>query len=100
MRPDPHSSPRPSIVILYKCHLFGVNPPALNGPTEGSHSSQPGVAGPSSPLAASDCSLCANIERKFRCQWCQNSCLHADQCPAMGQPAGAECPPPRIDSVS
>lgn len=152
---------KPAIVILYKCHLFGVSPPALtstlansvspsasnnpggqNGFTSHQHQQLPlqqyhsaphhssaawrahelfqltgyvggvpGQSGNSALLAGSgrhtsgptsDCSLCANIERKYQCVWCQNQCQHQDSCLdghqiAMGS---SSCPPPRIDSVS
>ena len=104
-------------MILYKCHLFGVSPPALTSSGGLQHSSaawrahellqladpQPAqlAAQPHrrrhAPLA-SDCSLCLNVERKYQCVWCKNQCLQAEQCSEMG--ASTTCPPPRIDSVS
>lgn len=109
---------RTNAVILYKCHLFGVNPPAL------ASSAQKGAeqkalfsssaawrahelfsllpqwsapAGLQLRTRQSDCSLCANIERKFHCAWCANQCHFQDHCQEL--PAST-CPPPRIDSVS
>lgn len=135
-------------MILYKCHLFGVSPPALTStlvPSAGS-AGQPqlgagslGLSAPHHPQhssaawraheifqltgysgansasalnsaarsrnelgATSDCSLCANVERKYQCVWCQNQCQHQDSCLDGHQITigSSGCPPPRIDSVS
>lgn len=109
-------------MILYKCHLFGVSPPALassvgapSGAGLQQHSSAAWRAhellglvaggeqlahfrrpGPSRP-ASSDCSLCLNVERKYQCAWCGGQCQFGDQCQEL---AASTCPPPRIDSVS
>jgi len=115
-------------VILYKCHLFGVSPPALvssigagiggqaAGPVLQQHSSAawranelllqalaPETSASSlfrrqTGFGLSDCSLCSNVERKYQCVWCQNQCQHAHQCSA--ELTASTCPPPRIDSVS
>lgn len=101
-------------VILYKCHLFGVNPPALTSSPAGRHHSSAAWrahellqwSGPPNDTGAapapprqvdSDCSLCANIERKYQCAWCAASCLHSDQCQ---EAPAASCPPPQIQLVS
>ena len=131
-------------MILYKCHLFGINPPALASTLVAGLQPQPNVNGqqqshygqssqglqghhssaawrahelfqssgqhmePSRALgrreagATSDCSMCANVERKFQCAWCQNQCQHQESCLdghriSIGS---GDCPPPRIDSVS
>lgn len=51
---------------------------------------------------SSDCSLCANIDRKYQCIWCQNQCQHRDSCLDGHQITigSSGCPPPGIDSVS
>lgn len=104
-------------MILYKCHMFGINPPAListvvgGAHQPGHHSSvawrahellQGGLSkrSASSSGQTADCSLCLNVERKYQCAWCQNQCRHSDQCSSTDLQAGSTCPPPRIDSVS
>lgn len=110
-------------MILYKCHLFGVSPPALTSSVGApgaalqqqssaawrAHEllslvqmqsfSQPAAGHQplAQPRRQSDCSLCANVERKYQCAWCANQCQHAEQCQEL---AASTCPPPRIDSVS
>jgi len=109
-------------VILYKCHLFGVSPPALASSVNllagADRLQQPSSSaawrahqlfnlvqaelGPSAASASgarrhSDCSLCANVERKFHCAWCSNQCQFEAHCQEL---AASTCPPPRIDSVS
>jgi len=109
-------------VILYKCHLFGVSPPALAssvnllaGPDRLQQPSSsaawrahqlfnlvqaelgPSAASASGARRHSDCSLCANVERKFHCAWCSNQCQFEAHCQEL---AASTCPPPRIDSVS
>lgn len=98
-------------MIIYKCHLFGVNPPALTS-TLGQTTGNSSAAWRAHELLASsagrlqrrqlnqeaDCSLCLNVERKYQCAWCNNRCQHADQCARELQ--ASTCPPPRIDSVS
>lgn len=105
-------------MIIYKCHLFGINPPALTSTLgagqdalrgashssaawrhellAGSHLSRRQLAGSGQQA---DCSLCLNVERKYQCAWCNNKCQHSDQCGARDLQAST-CPPPRIDSVS
>lgn len=108
-------------MIIYKCHLFGVNPPALTSTLGMGQEALKGAAHSSAawrhellaaaggahlsgrPLAGSgqqaDCSLCLNVERKYQCAWCGAKCQHSDQCAPRDLHAST-CPPPRIDSVS
>lgn len=108
-------------MIIYKCHLFGINPPALTSsvvatPGSGQTHAHSSASWPpnikdffnliqmsainqaaDSTRRQSDCSLCMNVERKFECVWCGNQCKHSEQCQEL---TASTCPPPRIDSVS
>ena len=61
-----------SLVVIYKCQFLG----AISG--------------------RADCSLCGTRDPKYDCAWCDNTCIHRDNC--RERPSNS-CPPPRIDYI-
>lgn len=47
-----------------------------------------------------DCSLCITREKRYGCSWCNNQCVYNETCASTSAVAHAECPKPRIDSIS